>query len=242
LAPLSTDALACRRGGSRPRRWPPSRSRARRPVLPGATRGRSRRRRRCARGQHRERLTASTTLGSRSQIEALPRSWQPASIPWAITAATPVAAAASASPTEPIWTATSTPRLGASSTKGRIAPEQHDQRHALLDGVRDSWHRRCRSSAEASVSSSGAMTKSTPERAAASAAGPPRSGAELVVRHDPSPAPSTPQPPASDTAATSAGPPTRRSPRSRSGSRCRAHRRAGCAGCHLVRLTYAGSR
>jgi len=46
---------------------------------------------------------ASTTAGSSSQIEVVPRTWPPASKPCAMTASTPAQAAASASASEPTW-------------------------------------------------------------------------------------------------------------------------------------------
>jgi hypothetical protein len=70
--------------------------------------------------------TAATVAGSSSQIEVVPRTCPPASIPWAMTASTPTVAAAWASATEDDLNPTG---VGQRDIGRRVAPEQHHRRH-----------------------------------------------------------------------------------------------------------------
>src|SRR6266545_321989 len=149
--------------------------------------------------------TASTAAGSSSQIEVVPLTWPPASIPCAITASTPAAAAARASGSEPTCTKTLTPWRCASFTNGAGGPQNSTSSgtRASIDAAIPS-PTKARSSSEECGSSKSAMMTLTPNGRSV------RSRTAAMRRRSSSAGtplpPSTPQPPAPETAATSSGP------------------------------------
>ncbi len=78
-------------------------------------------------------FTASSVAGSSSHIDVVPLTWPPASIPCAITASTPAAAAASASATEPTYQYLDPVPVRILHERRGRPPEEDDQRRTRLD-------------------------------------------------------------------------------------------------------------
>src|SRR5438093_1974921 len=147
-------------------------------------------------------LIASTTAGSGVQIDVVPRTWPPASTPWTITASTPDAAAALASSTDPTWMMMRTPWRCASSTYGAGSPQKRitAATRAAMAAL-TCWRVIALSSSEKSRSS---MMMLTPNgRVVRSRTWAIRAGMASARNDD---APTTPKPPALETAAARSGP------------------------------------
>src|SRR5207253_1317246 len=147
-------------------------------------------------------LIDSTTAGSSVQIDVVPLTCPPASTPCAITASTPAAAAAFASSSEPTWMMMRTPCRCASSTYGAGSPQKSTTAATRsVIAAFTCWRVTALSSSEASRSS---MMKLTPKGRVVRSRIRPISAGMASARNDD--APTTPKPPALETAAARSGP------------------------------------
>ena len=148
--------------------------------------------------------TAATQSGSSSQIDVRPRTCPPACTPWAMIPSTPHAAAARASSTDPTWSNTLVPTRCAGSTNAAASPQ-----NSTSTGTASSRHTsRCSTTGDDQPSyANPARITLTPNGRSVNARV--RATWARTADADSAAEPTTPQPPAFDTAAAnSAGAPS----------------------------------